>query len=44
MSRAKLIEMARHNMAHAKEGGGQRFHAFVDRLLETDDADLPGLF
>ncbi len=26
------------------EGGGQRFHAFVDRLLETDDADLPDLF
>ncbi len=26
------------------EGGGQRFHAFVDKLLETDDADLAGLF
>ena len=26
------------------EGGGQRFHAFLDRLLETEDADLPDLF
>ncbi len=26
------------------EGGGQRFHGWVDRLLETDTADLPGLF
>ena len=26
------------------EGGGQRFHAWVERLLETEDADLPGLF
>jgi len=26
------------------EGGGQRFHTFVDRLLETEDADLPALF
>lgn len=26
------------------EGGGQRFHAWVDKLLETDDQALPGLF
>lgn len=26
------------------EGGGQRFHAFLDRLLETPDAELPALF
>ena len=26
------------------EGGGHRFHQWVDRLLDTDDADLPGLF
>jgi nitrite reductase/ring-hydroxylating ferredoxin subunit len=26
------------------EGGGQRFHRFVDALLATDDADLPALF
>lgn len=26
------------------EGGGQNFHRWVQALLETDDADLPGLF
>jgi carnitine monooxygenase subunit len=26
------------------EGGGQRFHGWVDRLLDTSTADLPGLF
>ena len=26
------------------EGGGQHFHGFLDRLLETGDADLPALF
>lgn len=26
------------------EGGGQRFHSFLDRMLETSDADLPTLF
>ena len=26
------------------EGGGQRFHRWVDALLETDDADLASLF
>jgi nitrite reductase/ring-hydroxylating ferredoxin subunit len=26
------------------EGGGQNFHGWVDRILHTEDADLPGLF
>jgi hypothetical protein len=26
------------------EGGGQRFHTFLDEVLATDDADLPALF
>jgi nitrite reductase/ring-hydroxylating ferredoxin subunit len=26
------------------EGGGQHFHGFLDRLLVTEDADLPALF
>ncbi len=26
------------------EGGGQRFHAWIDRLIETDDQALPALF
>jgi phenylpropionate dioxygenase-like ring-hydroxylating dioxygenase large terminal subunit len=26
------------------EGGGHRFHTWVQRLLDTDDADLPELF
>lgn len=26
------------------EGGGQHFHGFLDRLLETEDQDLPALF
>ena len=26
------------------EGGGQRFHGWVDRLLDTPTADLPSLF
>ena len=26
------------------EGGGQHFHGFLDRLLHTEDADLPALF
>ena len=26
------------------EGGGQRFHSWVDALVETDDDDLPELF
>jgi carnitine monooxygenase subunit len=26
------------------EGGGQRFHRFVEALIDTDDADLPALF
>jgi hypothetical protein len=26
------------------EGGGQRFHGWVDRLVATDDAGLAALF
>ena len=26
------------------EGGGQRFHQWVDRLIATSDEDLPALF
>jgi hypothetical protein len=26
------------------EGGGQRFHRFVDAVLCSEDADLPALF
>ena len=26
------------------EGGGHRFHGFVERLLQPEDADLPSLF
>ncbi len=32
------------NMFGRNEGGGQRFHAFVDEVIATDDADLPALF
>ena len=88
MSRAALVDMARDNLAHAREGtinlepdvlripashyydperwlrqqqalqtgtmgdvlfgrnegGGHRFHTWVDRLLETNDEDLNQLF
>jgi len=26
------------------EGGGQHFHQWVDKILETDDENLPELF
>ena len=26
------------------EEGGQVFHGWVDKILETEDGDLPGLF
>ena len=26
------------------EGGGQHFHGFLNRLLDTDSNDLPALF
>jgi phenylpropionate dioxygenase-like ring-hydroxylating dioxygenase large terminal subunit len=32
------------NMFGRNEGGGQRFHRFVDALLEVDDADLEAFF
>ena len=33
-----------HVMFGRNEGGGQRFHGWVDRLLKTDDQALPSLF
>lgn len=33
-----------HVMFGRNEGGGQRFHRWLDRLLQTDDADLEALF
>ena len=39
MSGAKAFVMFGRN-----EGGGQRFHGWVDRLIATADADLPQLF
>jgi phenylpropionate dioxygenase-like ring-hydroxylating dioxygenase large terminal subunit len=32
------------NLLGRNEGGCQRFHKFLDRLLETEDAELPALF
>lgn len=34
----------KHVLFGRNEGGGQRFHAWVDRLLETEDKDLNRLF
>jgi phenylpropionate dioxygenase-like ring-hydroxylating dioxygenase large terminal subunit len=42
--RALATGMKTEVMFGRNEGGGQRFHGWVDRLLETDDADLPKLF
>ena len=33
-----------HMLFGRNEEGGQRFHGWVDRILNTSDADLPGLF
>jgi hypothetical protein len=33
-----------HVLFGKNEGGGQRFHQWVDTLLETSDEDLPKLF
>ena len=33
-----------HVLFGRNEAGGQRFHSWVDALLETDDGDLAGLF
>ncbi len=33
-----------HVMFGRNEGGGQRFHEWVERLIATPDKDLPGLF
>ena len=32
------------NMFGRNEGGGQRFHRFVDALIDVEDADLPAFF
>jgi hypothetical protein len=32
------------NLFGRNEGGGQRFHTFLDEVLATDDADLAALF
>ena len=32
------------NLFGRNEGGGQRFHGFVDELLATEDDDLAALF
>jgi phenylpropionate dioxygenase-like ring-hydroxylating dioxygenase large terminal subunit len=42
--RALRSGLRSHVMFGRNEGGGQHFHGFVDRLLETDTADLPALF
>ena len=33
-----------HVLFGENEGGAQRFHGWVDRLLHTEDADLEALF
>ena len=33
-----------HVLFGKNEGGGQQFHQWVDKILETDDEDLPELF
>ena len=33
-----------HFLFGPNEGGGQRFHGWVDALIETEDSALPGLF
>jgi len=42
--RALMARPGARVMFGRNEAGGQRFHAFLDRLLETEDADLPALF
>jgi len=41
--RALATGAREHVLFGRNEGGGQRFHAWVEQLLETDDADLPKL-
>ncbi len=33
-----------HNLFGRNEGGGQRFHGFLDTLLDTPDDELASLF
>ena len=42
--RALMHRPGAHVMFGRNEGGGQRFHGFLDRLLECRDEELPGLF
>ncbi len=40
--RALMTGAKSHVMFGRNEGGGQRFHGWLERLLETDDDDLSG--
>ena len=42
--KALLTGTMPHVMFGRNEGGGQRFHSWVDRLVQTDDQMLPTLF
>ena len=42
--RALMTGAKSHVMFGRNEGGGQRFHGWLERLIETDDADLQALF
>ena len=42
--RALMTGAKSHVMFGRNEGGGQRFHGWLERLLDTDDADLQALF
>jgi hypothetical protein len=42
--RALLHRPGAEVMFGRNEGGGQRFHGFLDRLLACSDEDLPALF
>ena len=42
--RALSTDTMPHVMFGRNEGGGQRFHGWVEKLLETDDQALPSLF
>ncbi len=44
LQKALLTGTMPHVQFGRNEGGGQRFHSWVDRLLETDDQALPLLF
>jgi phenylpropionate dioxygenase-like ring-hydroxylating dioxygenase large terminal subunit len=44
IGRALATGAKTHVLFGRNEGGGQRFHSWVDALVETDDEDLPALF